>query len=78
LPDNCFWETPPNDDGQLQAAERIHKDALCPRKFKLIKLNEANQAMRTNNTMIATINTSHSLITDFPGLPKFNKGKTAY
>ena len=73
LTGKCFWETPPIDSGHLKAAERIFIDALSSRKVKLKCVDDEDQRIGSNNTMIATIHTPHSLITGPPGLIKFDK-----
>ena len=74
----CHWETPPIDSGQLQSADKIYIEALSSRKIRLKCVNEENKKMGITNTMIATIDTPHSLITGPPGLIKFDNQGIAY
>jgi hypothetical protein len=62
LTGKCFWEKPPIDSGLLKAAERTQINALSSRKIKLKCVDYNNVVIGTNNQMIATINSPHSLL----------------
>jgi hypothetical protein len=69
----CFWETSPIDNGHLKSDDRTHINALSSRKIKVRCVDKNNATIGTNNQMIATINTPHSLITGPSGIIKFDK-----
>jgi hypothetical protein len=54
-------------------------DSLCSRKVELKCSNEEKQVIEINNTMIASIHTSHhSVVTGPPVFIKFDKDGIAY
>jgi hypothetical protein len=71
-------ETPPIDSGNLLAQESIFINALSSRKITLKCMNDINQKIGLNKTMIAIIWTPHNLITGPPGLIQFDKEGDAY
>ena len=67
------WETPPIDSGNLSTSERVYLDALSSKIVKIKCRDESGKAFGQNSTMIATIETPHTLITGPPGLIKVNR-----
>ena len=73
-----IWETPPIDSGTLKTTERVFVDALSSRVIKVKCQDVQGQNFGQNTSMIATIDTPHTLLTGPPGLIKFNNEGIAF